>query len=46
MYILYCCGGTATPFKFIEENVGGGAMSITFFVCPYFFCSSGSEADV
>ena len=29
-----------------EENIGGGAISTTLRVWPYFFCSSGSEADV
>ena len=30
----------------LAAKIGGGAMSIMFLVCPYFFCSSGSEADV
>lgn len=34
------------PLAAIVANVGGGAMSITFLVWPYFFCSSGSEAEV
>ena len=28
-----------------KAPVGGGAMLMVGFTCPYFFCSSGSEAE-
>ena len=34
------------PLLLLLPKIGGGAMSMMFLVCPYFLCSSGSEADV
>ena len=37
-------GGAFMPTAAL--NIGGGAMSTMFRVCPYFFCNSGSDAEV
>lgn len=42
LYIPYTGGVLAL----VALNIGGGAISMIFFVWPYFRCNSGSDAEV